>query len=59
MSKRIITNSKYRTITCRDTNCNCVFSFDNEDIITKEDNTKIVTCPVCKQENTPAEIPER
>ena len=51
MSKRIIDNGNYNKITCSD--CGCVFAFDKSDIITKENNTKVVTCPQCEQENTP------
>ena len=52
MSKRIITPSNYRKITCSDTNCACIFSFDTEDIIVTKNGdtvTKTITCPVCKQ----------
>ena len=51
MSKRIIEYGKYNKITCAD--CGCKFSFDKEDIITKENGAKVVTCPQCEKENTP------
>lgn len=51
MSKRIILNGKYNKIICTD--CGCEFAFDKEDIIKKDDGTKVVTCPQCDTENTP------
>ena len=51
MSKRIIEYGKYNKITCTD--CSCKFSFDKEDIITKENGTKVVTCPQCGTECEP------
>ncbi len=51
MSKRIIANGIYNKITCKI--CSCEFAFDKEDIITKENGEKVVTCPQCAEENTP------
>ena len=55
MSKRIIEYGKYNKIECPESSngCGCVFAFDKEDIITKEDGTKVVTCPQCGTECTP------
>ena len=51
MSKRIIQNGDYNKISCTD--CHCEFAFDKEDIITKDNGAKVVTCPQCNTENTP------
>ena len=47
MSKRIIEYGKYNKATC---SCECVFAFDKEDIVTKENGTKVVICPQCGEE---------
>lgn len=52
MSKRIIENSKYRTITCSDTNCACKYTFDKEDIVDGN-----VSCPVCGKQNPAPTMP--
>ena len=55
MSKRIIKYGKYNKIECLETDggCGCEFTFDKEDIITKENGGKVVTCPQCGKEHTP------
>ena len=47
MSKQIITNGKYRKITCSD--CGCVFVFAATDV----EKNGMVTCPECDTENKP------
>lgn len=47
--KQILKYGKYNVATCG--KCNCEFAFENTDvIIKKEDDSKIVTCPCCKEE---------
>lgn len=47
---RIITNGKYRKITC---SCGCIYSFDLSDIIKGTDGKSYVVCPECATKNTP------
>jgi NAD-dependent SIR2 family protein deacetylase len=46
--KQILKYGKYNIVTCG--KCNCEFAFETTDVIIKEDDTKVVTCPCCKEE---------
>lgn len=48
--KQILKYGIYNVATCG--TCKCEFAFDTTDIIEKEDGTKVVTCPCCKEEIT-------
>lgn len=48
--KQILKYGKYNVATCG--KCNCEFAFENTDVIIKEDGSKVVTCPCCKEEIT-------